>query len=484
MRYRWIELVGVIFVIFSGLSCKHKPQTVSKVDALPHARNILGPAKPWIPIKLDPEVLKNSISERRKTGWKIMEQALRRVTVINPKTGEAFMDLSSNQPLTIPLWQTWYEVNEFQEVFEILYWDKLNDSQRAAGEAPVHLVEEAMAQHHEKKLLKKWTKPLSDGRTRFEKLLGQLSGPQEISALNGVSGRGHTLYSPGLIKHFLLNYAKVKECRGMPPDFTTGNTDQDFATCMNAPFPEDAVAIKATWNTVTSGLATFDTTAHGMAQTLSQPKPTWKPSNTADTLVFPGAEQIYTSNTFVDDQRSPAFSLTGLHVLTKDIAEWMWVSLWWSTTPDQDFGEDRPVIFKNLGPVGAEAVWDNYKMCVTSTFDEGDPDMKRRLNGLKADALPPAHDTSLDAALLTTAYYTQPHTFCSNPYIESTPGVARTNCIGCHQHAGPLASNARQVPDLGQLRKSFMTDFLWSFDGHQESFQRSIRNVIESGSPF
>ena len=58
--------------------------------------------------------------------------------------------------------------------------------------------------------------------------------------------------------------------------------------------------------------------------------------------------------------------LAAIHILTKELRDWVWVSLFWSDTPNRDFGEDRPA---SLG--GAFA---NYKMCVVTDFAEGDPD--------------------------------------------------------------------------------------------------------------
>jgi hypothetical protein len=72
------------------------------------------------------------------------------------------------------------------------------------------------------------------------------------------------------------------------------------------------------------------------------------------------------------------------------------ITLWWSPDPDTDFGSDRP---KTLA-----APWSSYKMCVVSDF--GDPAANDGLS------------------------------HCSNPYFERGRGNTRTNCIGCHQHAG------------------------------------------------
>ena len=56
----------------------------------------------------------------------------------------------------------------------------------------------------------------------------------------------------------------------------------------------------------------------------------------------------------------------------------------------EDYGRDRPASL-------SEGVWGQYKMCAAVAFGD---------------------------------------TWCSNPYIETDPGLVQTNCIGCHQLAG------------------------------------------------
>lgn len=467
----------VAAAIILAVGCRPRGEAPgSDVEALPQARTILGQAEPWRPLALEASSLNASMAERRKAGWATVERALQRIVVTNPQTGQPLRDAQGKE-LMIPLWQTWYELNEFRAMLDEL-WSRLSPEQKAARQADATLVDEVMRKHHEQKLLSKWTRPQPDGTTRFERLLSQLQLPEDLVALNGVSGQGYTLHSPELVRHYLMHYGDVVACQGHGADHTTGDETQDLATCFGGePFPEGAASVKATWNSGGDGVAAFDTTAAGLARTFRQPKPTWQPYN-RDALLHPPPHEIYSSYVFEDDRRGPTFELTGLHIVTKDIPEWLWVSLWWAPDPDSDFGEDRPKAISKLGPPGAEGVWGHYKMCVASTFIEGDPTIKRAAALLQGDALETSSDKSLSAALAAAYHFGQPGSYCSNPFIEFQRGVANTNCIGCHQHAGPYVSGAATHPDREQKRKSFMTDFLWSFESQRESFRGAIEEII------
>jgi hypothetical protein len=105
-----------------------------------------------------------------------------------------------------------------------------------------------------------------------------------------------------------------------------------------------------------------------------------------------GPESVFTITT---QPSGATFRLLALHIMTKDLGQWLWITLWWSPDPDSDFGADRPA--------SLPAPWSQYKMCVVSDFTDATED------GLSS---------------------------CSNPYFERGRGNTRTNCIGCHQHAG------------------------------------------------
>jgi hypothetical protein len=153
-----------------------------------------------------------------------------------------------------------------------------------------------------------------------------------------------------------------------------------------------------------------------------------------------------------------AFVLAGMHLRTRELDRWMHVTLWWSPDPDTDFGADRPDAVRALGPP-----WDSYKMCVVTDFDEGDPDPD---GGFTRDA------PTLAAALRAVNEGPGAPTWCSNPYIDGAPGLVRSNCIGCHQHAmsgvRPAATvlDGARYPSAGrrQTRNNFPADQLWALD--------------------
>ena len=467
----------VLWLILSFADCKpRQPPQNSGIDALPQSRAILGPAKPWTALLIDPKRVNESIFERRRAAWETVERALTRVDIVNPKTGRPFVDANTGQTLTLPLWQTWYEANEFRTMMFQL-WSQLTPAQRIARESSVPLVDEVMNNHHLNTLLKKWTTPGPSGETKFEKLLAEITADKELAALNGVSGSGYTLFSPAMIRHYLLHYGDVFACTGTPPEFSTGNPTKDLATCLGDAFPPGAVAVKTTWSNANEKVGVFNTTARGLANVLSMEKPTWRTEDSTN-LTTHSPSEIYTSSTFENEKLSKTFVLTGLHFLTKDIPEWMWISLWWSPDSDTDFGEDRPTSISTLGPKNALAVWSHYKMCVASTFDEQDLTTINNNHAVTTAALLASTDSSLKAALASSYHFSAPHTFCSNPFLEFGEGLANTNCIGCHQHSGPINSGAKVDAGRKRVRTSFMTDFTWSFDSPMESFRSSIKDVV------
>lgn len=216
--------------------------------------------------------------------------------------------------------------------------------------------------------------------------------------------------------------------------------DPAWAACLDGQFPLDAVIVKADWRRAELGfqVPVFDTSAAALRQ--ARAATTWTPIAEAD----PGPGSIYSATL----PNGAKYRLAGLHLMTKELDHWLWITLWWSPDPDTDFGADRPAAAA-IGP------WRHYKMNVSVAFDEGarDPAAGIADAGL-AGALAAMHE---DAS------------WSSNPMIELGEGNARTNCVGCHQHGGTgltseaiLADDAR-FPDFGraQVRNNFPTDYTW-----------------------
>ena len=224
-------------------------------------------------------------------------------------------------------------------------------------------------------------------------------------------------------------------------DYTT--EDVRDPACLDGEMPRDAVVIKADWHRVLGDpLPVFDTSGARMQTRLSLDAD-W---STGDGGANPDPSSIYT----VTLPTGQVFRLPALHVMTKELDHWLWITLWWSPQPDSDFGADRPAA------IGG--VWRNYKMCVVSNYLEGDPDPRGGFSGTLGDAL--AAVSSGPGA----------PSWCSNPYLELGAGNAATNCIGCHQHGGtqllPEAILAT-MPHHGttRVRNNFFTDYSWALRG-------------------
>lgn len=221
--------------------------------------------------------------------------------------------------------------------------------------------------------------------------------------------------------------------------------------CLVGPFPLDAATIAAHWQRG-DGLTmpSYDTSAAALRRHL-EGDATW---GSGDAQVDPGPEAIYTVRTDVGS----TFRLAAMHIRARELDHWVNVTLWWSPEPDTDFGADRPAAFASLG-----APFDHYKMCVSLSFEERDPDAS---GGFATDA------PTLGAALREVYEGVGGPTWCSNPYIDASPGLARGNCVGCHQHAlsgvrpGAIATDEAHYPHSGRtaMRNNEPSDGCWGFD--------------------
>ncbi|MBZ0236627.1 MAG: hypothetical protein K8M05_30145, partial [Deltaproteobacteria bacterium] len=223
--------------------------------------------------------------------------------------------------------------------------------------------------------------------------------------------------------------------------------DPAWAPCLRSPFPLDAVVVKADWRRAELGftMPVFDTSAAGLAGSLAGNQE-WLPASQAD----PGPESIYT----LALPTGSRYRLAGLHLMTKELDHWLWVTMWWSPDPDTDFGADRPAAITALG-----GPWQHYKMCVVTAFREGDLDPR---GGATA--------ASLAESLAAVHAGAGGPTWCSNPMLELGHGNAASSCIGCHQHGGlPLRSedilaDDVRFPDNGraQVRNNFPDDYTFA----------------------
>lgn len=131
-----------------------------------------------------------------------------------------------------------------------------------------------------------------------------------------------------------------------------------------------------------------------------------------------------------DPKKDDYLLLIGLHVATKELDDWVWMTFWWHDRPnDGPFAADRPI--------DLDRPWSNYLMDVT--FSETTP--RNALGKPKA---------------------------IFNPWLEADmdSGV-RSNCMTCHRRAVWCKPEGDRVldpipPDDEYFRCTLRLDYLWS----------------------
>ncbi len=520
----------------SAISCKQRSQGADP-SARPTERKILGPGVDYDPVGAPgdaaelalAEKLATSFEARRTHGWGVFRRVIRPVLVSGSRGSGGS---GGSGGAIVPVFQTWYDAGEVQELFRTYYAMVREDRGRGAGQRSLEAIFTAawVAYHEQKSISPDRNRVLYD---RFQGLLeqiqvdpGRAGGLNGFGATAGVNGRGVVLLSPQLVKAFMLNYEAVVRCQEQAADtanpvqirLETGDlaaafskalqrfSDDKFGACFGQPLPRGAVAVKLTWSRVggpasvakVTSLANFDTTETGVAA-MKGKSGTWRIADQENsqrprTVSVPDANRIYRVRT----DNGHEWALTGIHVTTRETREWVWITLWWGgDQPDGDFGGDRP----DLCEAGASgdcadlgdyfASWNSYKMCVVSAWREGDPLM----NSATAAQFERGvgfggarwSDGLIAAARSTRAAYTAERraadgrffTWCSNPYIEFEAGMGDSNCIGCHQFASPGSTfDQAEHNRLDKIVKDFPADFLWSFDsGSNHTADRILGEV-------
>lgn len=221
-----------------------------------------------------------------------------------------------------------------------------------------------------------------------------------------------------------------------------------WTPCLASEFPDGAVILKTEYRRVGFGVTVgaHDTSAVGVESVFADGE-SWTEGEALD----PREDSIFT----LELPSGARYRLVAMHAMVKDLDHWVWSTMWWSDTPAEDFGDDRP------GELGAP--WDQYKMCATTWFEEEDADFAGVTDEIRA---------------ASTLRGTE--SWCSNPFIESGVGAAATNCIGCHQHAGTGVSSEGilggelvpgERPGRLQERRNFPTDYVFSVGIIDELFR-------------
>lgn len=487
-------LLPLLLLALPLAGCKFR-STAAEPKATPEDRKVIGAA---VPLKPDPELQEaelGTIRGRRAAAWRAVERLL---TPVRIGSADGLKGFQPDDEATLPLWQTWYDSGEFIEIFKKLYAGLGKNGRKEKRPFCPKSIYDSYGVHATK-ALKGWTPE------KLEQRLGQLKNAKDV---HGVPGKGITMFSPGVTSGLLFNYGALIQCQDVvktlaadaPPPSPT-----NFAPCLEREFPNGketaqaftaaryahcpdvdpkattfdysqsgvAVAMKTEWAVAhRDDVGMFRTDAEGLAKAIDggefltkgiKPDAELTPDNIYTIRLMPSGREYY---------------LTGLHFAVKEARHWLWISLWWADDKDDDFGEDRPESLKNLSG------WNHYKMCVTSDYKEPDAtgleDLSRQY-------------PSLAAALKASTKRDPGLTWCANPFIELGKGNARTNCIGCHQHAGApvepddvflddpedMANVERRArfPSDGRapVRQNFPSDYLWSVTQSPDFFATKIR---------
>ncbi|SFF88179.1 hypothetical protein SAMN05518801_102413 [Novosphingobium sp. CF614] len=441
----------------------------AKGELSPELRGVVKRGPDYVPIAEDPEQLfdrlQGSMADRRAAAWKIVEQ------MISPQSFTA-----NGVMFQIPLWHTWYEgasnssddpqnpqVPVNAEVYQKidLFYSKLKACKQVAGgkcaKTYDQLAEETMNDVGGGTGSKNMVSSLTDAN--MKQTLAQLAGVADEHL-----GTGFTVFSPSFVGHLLAQSKGVMNCADKAPQFkadTPPPSATQFSPCLTE-FPRSAVMVKAQWTPEDFANAAHVTDSNRMGNLFNEPR--WGRGTPAPF----DAKKMYT----IETKEGHKWGLRSIHFSTKDTREWVWITLWWDPQPNTDFGQDRPA--------SISGVWANYKMCVTSSFNERDPQPWQSFTAsapLLAGALK-ANYSALAAA--NTAAGGDPNhltTWCSNPNVEVHPQNHKTNCIGCHQYAGSWNAATNDMTEFDQTyqpndvnfpqqgrdrhRRTFLSDFTW-----------------------
>jgi hypothetical protein len=96
------------------------------------------------------------------------------------------------------------------------------------------------------------------------------------------------------------------------------------------------VAVKFFWHNVRSKIPVFATDAHTLSAMQSTRQSSWNAAQIASVEAD--------STLFQAQTEQGSFALPAIHIMAKEQSDWFWITLFWSATPERDFGEDRPLL--------------------------------------------------------------------------------------------------------------------------------------------
>lgn len=340
---------------------------------------------------------------------------------------ELWRDLQSEKQ-GFAKWQTWYAKEDLQRIFRRAY-ERLGRRGRLERRPFSDEEISAALRWHDGGQFEEpaWNKE------RFDLWFAAFDSENKKRSIPGIN---KVLMNEKAIRFFLQHYSEIHLCSRQ-------------SLCSDLEFPQGAAFLKLAWRRGQDEftIPSYRTDAEGMALQLSNSS--WLESG----RWIPREGESYR----MESATGQIFHLAGLHSSLRFSGGWFWSSLWLSEEKDVGFGFDRPH--------DLNAPWDHYQLCSSQNF------LKQELGG------------NLDEALVL-----QKSAWCSNPYLEPGHQNQKTNCVGCHQHAGKPWSEKdfldRLDNDLGSLTEAAsdpvnLSDRIWSLYRGPEPFAGIIDHDIE-----
>lgn len=424
-----------------------RPLNHSTVNADAIGRHILGPAlsPPYEVSDKSPEDTIASLRLTREKGWKIFGQLVADETLkVQTPSGEV-------KTAQIPRFISWYSLEESSRLFSFAL-DQLTPESLEAG-TPLTDEQWIKAEAMLLSELKTMPKPV---QTKWENFFAK-NPDLSREALIGTSGLSRILFNRELLSAVTKRYSDLQKCF---PNFTKPAVDQTFQPCFDPKLPASSVMVKTNWLNTASGFRQYATGGENLAPLMQAAEASWDDLQESAPVPVNIVKASKGGNSFV---------LGGLHIVSKEFDDWIWISAWWSATPHEDFGEDRPGYIEKLG-----APWNQYKICAVSSYVQSPAELE-----IMAQTHP-----SL-AAAYAAVLGDSGASWCSNPYIERGINNQKTNCIGCHQYAGTdvsqmdIISDLNRFPHFGKLkqRSDFPSDYIWSATQGQISWLAAINSL-------
>jgi hypothetical protein len=219
-------------------------------------------------------------------------------------------------------------------------------------------------------------------------------------------------------------------------------------------FPQGSIVVKSSWLRIDAGGATVclwrpaDAAASSKCQPLGMHELPVRPVDSSVPCEILPNQPIPTSCFYnipvthlnmaelsrsMTVQPGDVLILVGLHVITKEVADWVWSTFWWQTGPDaQGIAIDHP---RNL----FDFPWNNYAMDVTLSMET--PHEKQSVSIIVSGKCHPRGTPNAK--------------ICFNPYLEGNLTNGQySNCMNCHKQA----TFPRLIPEpAGTVQRGYLS---------------------------